>query len=478
MIRFRLRWQLLLVVVTALVARAVVAIVTLYQVDDAMITFRYAENLAAGLGFVYNAGEHVLGTTSPLWTIYLASVNVFGLSVPVTAHVTSIILAGFSAALVYQLARRLNAGPLALVAGVITAIHPRLVTTDICGLEMAFFSALLIASIYLLISGRHSASLVLASVAVLARPEGALLLLIVAITAFLKGGRQPWSGLLMAAALVLPWICFSTWYFGSPLPNSMVAKAGLYGHDPIPLLQRLVQELSLTNAVGWLLCIGAILAVTFAGSQRQHLIALAAITLGIAVPVAAFSLRIFFWYAAPLLPLLITLAACGFSNLSNQISSRPDSPKVRVAVAAVLVLLFVFAVPLLVERSAGLRAEMQWYRVTHIAAAEYLVAHAGPDDSVLAEDIGHFGYHYRGPIIDRDGLVTPQAIPYNKAQRYFDFVDSVDAEWLMLAVMYHPSSALLEQPRFLEHYRPVESGVSVSNPSHRLYRRQRPASAP
>ena len=40
--------------------------------DDAMITFRVAENLAYGRGFVYNPGEYVQVTTTPLYTMLLA----------------------------------------------------------------------------------------------------------------------------------------------------------------------------------------------------------------------------------------------------------------------------------------------------------------------------------------------------------------------------------------------------------------------
>lgn len=40
-------------------------------IDDSYITFRYARNILAGNGFVYNPGEHVLGTTTPLYTILL-----------------------------------------------------------------------------------------------------------------------------------------------------------------------------------------------------------------------------------------------------------------------------------------------------------------------------------------------------------------------------------------------------------------------
>ena len=40
--------------------------------DDPFITFRYAENLALGNGFVFNLGERVLSTTTPLFTLILA----------------------------------------------------------------------------------------------------------------------------------------------------------------------------------------------------------------------------------------------------------------------------------------------------------------------------------------------------------------------------------------------------------------------
>src|ERR1700682_2995626 len=41
--------------------------------DDAYITFRYAANVARGFGLVFNPGERVLGTTSPLFTFILAA---------------------------------------------------------------------------------------------------------------------------------------------------------------------------------------------------------------------------------------------------------------------------------------------------------------------------------------------------------------------------------------------------------------------
>src|SRR5688500_14582447 len=45
---------------------------TNYIEEDAFITFRFAEQLAAGHGFVYNVGEPIYGTTTPLFTILLS----------------------------------------------------------------------------------------------------------------------------------------------------------------------------------------------------------------------------------------------------------------------------------------------------------------------------------------------------------------------------------------------------------------------
>src|SRR5262245_54883150 len=40
-----------------------------FTVDDAYISYRFARNLARGLGLVYNPGERVEGYTNFLWTV-------------------------------------------------------------------------------------------------------------------------------------------------------------------------------------------------------------------------------------------------------------------------------------------------------------------------------------------------------------------------------------------------------------------------
>lgn len=45
---------------------------TNYTEEDAFITFRVAQQVASGNGFVYNLGEPIYGSTTPLLTLLLA----------------------------------------------------------------------------------------------------------------------------------------------------------------------------------------------------------------------------------------------------------------------------------------------------------------------------------------------------------------------------------------------------------------------
>ena len=75
----------------AVLARLLFQFATGFVADDAFITFRYAQNLADGLGFVYNEGEQVLGTSTPMFTFVLAFAHLMRLSLPVAALFVSLV---------------------------------------------------------------------------------------------------------------------------------------------------------------------------------------------------------------------------------------------------------------------------------------------------------------------------------------------------------------------------------------------------
>ncbi|MGB7539480.1 MAG: hypothetical protein WBM17_13155, partial [Anaerolineales bacterium] len=56
----------------ALLARLLWLAYTKFAEEDAFIVFRFARNLAGGLGFVFNPGERVYGSTTPFYTFILS----------------------------------------------------------------------------------------------------------------------------------------------------------------------------------------------------------------------------------------------------------------------------------------------------------------------------------------------------------------------------------------------------------------------
>ncbi len=478
MIPRRIRWSELIVPLSALAARAAVSILTQYQVDDAMITFRYAENLAEGMGFVYNAGERVLGTTSPLWSLFLALAGTIHANVPAIAFYISLIVSGMTAVIVYRLARTLGAGSWALSAGLLYALHPRSVTVDICGLEVAVFSFMLMSAIYRLRQGKNGESLLWAAGATLTRPEGALILLVVLAIVIAQRRSIAVAKWIIVATLIFGWIGFATAYFGSPIPNSVAAKIGLYSAGTASILQRTSEMMLLTNPIGWCLWLGAILAAALCTRRRAIIRLSVAIALIFSLGIAWGSPKIFFWYPAPLIPLLAVLAAVGVKLLSDRLvsaSSERFGKSFSALSAVALAAVFTFGLSV---RIPALQKEMSWYKSTHIAAAAFLDATAKSNGLVLAEDIGHFGYRYRGRIVDRDGLVTPAVTAYNRRQEYSAFVDSVNPDWIFLAVSYRSSLEIVADPQFSIRYAPVEFNAESLQSTHRLYRRLTTESAP
>src|ERR1700686_5368763 len=95
-------------------------------IDDAYITFRYARNLAEGLGLVYNPGEWVLGTTAPLWALLLAGGYRLGFTdLPWLATLVSAVCDAATAMLLVTFGLRMGwRPPAAALIGLAWAINP------------------------------------------------------------------------------------------------------------------------------------------------------------------------------------------------------------------------------------------------------------------------------------------------------------------------------------------------------------------
>jgi hypothetical protein len=245
-------WCCVVICAAALAARLIPGPRT---IDDAFITFRYARNLLAGNGFVYNPGEAVLGTTTPLYTLLMAGLGVpWGAAnapFPSLALAVNALADAATCLLLVWLGKRIGARWAGWAAAAVWAVAPFSVTFAIGGLETSLYVLLLTGTTAAALAGKRVAAALLGAMALLTRPDALILVgplvLERAYSAFFarpREERQPlrWAEAAAFGAPVLAWGIFATLTFGSPLPNSILAKAVAYHLQPADALIRLIQH--------------------------------------------------------------------------------------------------------------------------------------------------------------------------------------------------------------------------------------------
>lgn len=123
--------------------------------DDAMVSMRYAKNLANGYGLVWNPnGEHVEGFTNPLWTLFMAFVHILPLSVAKTSLIVQIISALLMLFLLYFVNEITNSitnkeSWTSIIAVTFTAFYAPLNYWGLHGMEVTLLTLLVIIATFI-----------------------------------------------------------------------------------------------------------------------------------------------------------------------------------------------------------------------------------------------------------------------------------------------------------------------------------------
>jgi len=130
--------------------------------DDAMISMRYAYNLAHGLGAVWNAGERVEGYTNPLWVGIMALVHLLPIGINQTGLYIQILGASFltlNLLFVKRIIEHFTDDLFAMLAAVaLTAFYAPLNSFGLLGMEVSLLALIVTAAIWLTLKndGRFS----------------------------------------------------------------------------------------------------------------------------------------------------------------------------------------------------------------------------------------------------------------------------------------------------------------------------------
>ena len=198
------------------------------QTDDSYIFYSYAHNIATGQGYTFNPGEHVLATTSALYTLLLALLFgafrwIPGLTVPVLGHlVTALSLWGLLF-LVFRLLQRSNLRVASWIFPVVFCIHPGLAAS--VGMDTLLAMLLIVTTLSFYLEDRWLSAGACSALAVLSRPDALLFVAILGTHQVVVQRRLPPLRAVFAFVVVLiPWLVFSVSYFGTIVPTTLGAK--------------------------------------------------------------------------------------------------------------------------------------------------------------------------------------------------------------------------------------------------------------
>jgi arabinofuranosyltransferase len=198
--------------------------------DDGFIHLRVVEQLVGGNGPVFNAGERVEASTSPLWVTLLALAHpVTALALPWKAVVVGIALTGLGLLTAERTAVALAPGPLVLPIGaVVVAALPPFWEFATSGLETGLVFAWLGACTWLCARRATLGGAVIVGLGPLIRPDLGVFTVAFGLVLLASAWRRGWTARLALggalAALPVAYQVFRMGYYAMVVPNTAVAK--------------------------------------------------------------------------------------------------------------------------------------------------------------------------------------------------------------------------------------------------------------
>ncbi len=388
--------------------------------DDQFILYRYVDNIISGNGFVFNVGEKILGSTTPLFTI-ISSIFAFifkDLDIPDVVAYLNIFLFAISSLYLFKISKSLFSldDIFAFALSLIFSFNMSKMINE--GMETPLFLFLVFASIYYLHSKKEYLSSVFLALAMLTRPDAVLIALIFFIYWFLNYGfKKTVQFSIVASLTMLPWLIFSTIYFGSFIPQSVLAKIQSSDIVRMPFYQAFKVMLANISRLYW----GQI--IDFSRIPFQVVFNLIPVILMFiyaiykkldknnwfffaipAVYFVAFSLSnpiMFPWYVSQIEPFWITISFVGLYYLYKN----------KKTIYLLFLIIICFSFPFLsyinrvTNKDAGTKTPL-------FVVSQYLNSNLKSGETVGISNIGIVSFKTKAYIVDFFGLVREDSVYY------------------------------------------------------------------
>lgn len=389
-------------------------------IDDAFITFRYVENIVQGFGFVYNLDERILGTSTPLYALLLAVLyRILPTDLVTISLYLNSLADGITTVALGILGWKLSGSRLiGLACAAIWCLSIAAVFFSRTGMETALFTMTTTLAFLSLIQRNLLVACAFASIAVLLRPDGVIVLALVGLGTVLVERRTLLSAIAVVVAIIAPWLVFSIWYFGSPIPQSALVKVAA-NSNMWQVLEQVGVALPTTYTLGGatrqlfgpfavgvvVLCVGA-MTLGYASALRT---ALSPPTLWICVlsypllyllVIISRNIFLFPWYFMPIQPVII------LGVLTGGYAFRPTAGYML----AGMLLAFNISAAFVNGNITQLEQREHERLTLYIGASQAIAARVGDNDTatrIATPEVGIIGYYlHPRPMIDLAGLVS------------------------------------------------------------------------
>jgi hypothetical protein len=466
--------------------------------EDFFITYRASRNLALGNGLVFTVGERIQTFTSPLQALIpaflarLTRCRSDDLVIWLFRFIGGCALGGCGAAL--WMSSRYFRWPAAATLACLGlfVVDAKSIDFTASGMETPYLLFFMAWQAHIVFTGGSTRRLGVAWAGMmLSRPDAFIQIAAFYGAVLLFADRQASrrelairavrAGIL-AAVLYLPWIVWATWYYGSPIPHTIVAKGLNSPKDAGHILEAIIE------APQQVIIFGMFHRILFAptnlelGGWREWGFAAHTFWRLLALPVWFYwinpwggrwarttSLWLFLgsiyavcappagWYIPPYT--LVAIIAWGFilSDLvarmaaSGQEARLPSIGTLRLLLPCLVVGVVVFQASMSVAMANMMRQQQAIIEGgNRRPIGMWLHQAAAPGDTVFLEPLGYIGYYSNLKMLDFPGLVSDEVVAVRRklhTDEYYAIIREVKPTWVVL------------RPADAEHMKEVAPGM-------------------
>ncbi len=377
-----------------------------YRLDDAFIIYRYSSNLAHNNGLIFNPGEKIQGSSTPLYTTLLAIPSFFNWDVPAVANSVSILVQGLFALIAWQFLQKYGHKQFSWLVLPLLLLFPHAYRS--IGNDRALFYALSLSAIFLYVQKKFTLVTILLALVSLLRLDGFALVLLLTTDYALTYKSLPWKKICLYCLLIAPWYIFAWIYFGSPFPSGLASKYALGGlKDSLGYWEGLWYWLMFYTKQDPLLMVFPIFSfiglVTHYKEKPWLLVGLwGAISTLLALHAPGSH-----WYFINLFFTVLITAVLGVGALSDWFDaklrlSKAGKISLRLCLSIFMIALVAHSFILFTqEKQEGSKSQL------YTQIGNWLQSHTETNESVGVTEIGIIPYYSQRKTIDFGGIVQP-----------------------------------------------------------------------